>query len=152
MIAPALRELVALGFVEITERGRAGNADWRRPNMFRLTYLPVDNANPTHEWRGVAEDDAEMIAKNAKKISKSIVHKNAKTSAVFSTKNCRSSVSKSAPKTPNALVPETALLSRNLPMSREGCGSSPISDEPQRPWSTPAITEVTDPWDDLDIP
>jgi hypothetical protein len=151
MIAPAMRELVALGFVEITERGRAGNADWRRPNMFRLTYLPVDNANPTHEWRGVAEDDAEKIAKNAKKISKSIVHKNAKTSAVFSTKNCRSSVSKSAPKTPNALVPETALLSRNLPMSREGCdGTDPAEPKPQR--STPTLTEITDPWDDLDIP
>src|SRR5262249_26631794 len=28
-IGPAIRELVALGFVEITEHGRAGNADWR---------------------------------------------------------------------------------------------------------------------------
>jgi len=36
-IAPAIREVVALGFVEITEPGRAGNADWRKPNLFRLT-------------------------------------------------------------------------------------------------------------------
>src|SRR5712671_2000780 len=36
-IAPALREICALGFVEITEQGRAGNAEWRRPNLFRLT-------------------------------------------------------------------------------------------------------------------
>jgi hypothetical protein len=37
-IGPAIRELVALGFVEITEVGRAGNAEWRKPNVFRLTY------------------------------------------------------------------------------------------------------------------
>jgi hypothetical protein len=38
-----LREVCALGFVEITERGRAGNAEWRRPNLFRLTYRRVGN-------------------------------------------------------------------------------------------------------------
>ena len=37
-VGPAIRELVALGFVEITEVGRAGNAEWRKPNVFRLTY------------------------------------------------------------------------------------------------------------------
>lgn len=37
-IGPAIREVVALGFVEITEAGRAGNAEWRKPNLFRLTY------------------------------------------------------------------------------------------------------------------
>jgi hypothetical protein len=146
MIAPALRELVALGFVEITEHGRAGNADWRRPNMFRLTYLPVDTANPTHEWRAVTEDDAEMIAKNAKKNSKSIVHKNAKTSAVSSTKNCPSLVSKSAPKAPNALVSKSALLSRNLPSLGEGCAApAPAETKPKLPWSTPTLTEVPAP-------
>ncbi|MFX9551949.1 hypothetical protein ABTO49_20345, partial [Acinetobacter baumannii] len=29
LVAPAIREAVTLGFVEVTERGRAGNADWR---------------------------------------------------------------------------------------------------------------------------
>ena len=48
-IAPAMREVCALGFVEITEQGRAGNAEWRRPNLFRLTYRPVGNARPTDE-------------------------------------------------------------------------------------------------------
>ena len=37
-VAPALRELEALGFIEVTERGRGGNAEWRIPNKFRLTY------------------------------------------------------------------------------------------------------------------
>src|SRR5262245_10931340 len=41
-IAPALRELQALGFIEITERGVAGNAQHRAPNRFRLTYRNVD--------------------------------------------------------------------------------------------------------------
>src|SRR3954447_8490439 len=36
-IAPALRELEALKFIAITERGRAGNAEYRRPHHFLLT-------------------------------------------------------------------------------------------------------------------
>jgi hypothetical protein len=40
-IAPAIREAVALGFLEITEQGRAGNAEWRKPDYFRLTFLPA---------------------------------------------------------------------------------------------------------------
>jgi hypothetical protein len=39
-IAPALRELEALGFIEITQHGRGGNAEFRVPNWFRLTYEP----------------------------------------------------------------------------------------------------------------
>ena len=45
-IAPAIRELVALGFVEVTEQGRAGNAEWRTPNRFRLTYKPTKSEGP----------------------------------------------------------------------------------------------------------
>src|SRR5258708_4857205 len=36
-IAPGIREAVALGFLDITEKGRAGNAEHRAPNLFRLT-------------------------------------------------------------------------------------------------------------------
>ena len=52
-IAPAIRELVALGFIEVTEHGRAGNADWRSPNRFRITYRPTKDADPTHEWKRI---------------------------------------------------------------------------------------------------
>jgi len=52
-IAPAIRELVALGFIEITEHGRAGNADWRSPNRFRITYKHTKDAGPTHEWKRI---------------------------------------------------------------------------------------------------
>jgi hypothetical protein len=52
-IAPAIRELVALGFIEVTEHGRAGNADWRSPNRFRITYKATKDADPTHEWKRI---------------------------------------------------------------------------------------------------
>src|SRR5262249_18328912 len=48
-IAPAIRELAALGFIEVTEQGRGGAGGWHEPNQFRLTYRPVGNARPTHE-------------------------------------------------------------------------------------------------------
>jgi hypothetical protein len=66
-IGPGLREVRALGFVEITEHGRAGNAEWRRPNLFRLTYRRVGNAKETDEWRNVrTREQAEKIARAAR--------------------------------------------------------------------------------------
>lgn len=52
-IARAIREAVALGFLEVTEHGRAGNAEWRKPNKFRLTFRPTKGARDygTNEWR-----------------------------------------------------------------------------------------------------
>jgi hypothetical protein len=64
-ISLAIRELVALGFVEITEAGRAGNAEFRRPNIFRLTYFNT-NVGPTDEWRKISENEAEAIARVAR--------------------------------------------------------------------------------------
>jgi hypothetical protein len=66
-IAPAIRELVALGFIEVTEQGRGGNAEWRRPSKYRLSYRPIEAATPTHEWRDITEDNAAMIAKGARR-------------------------------------------------------------------------------------
>lgn len=55
-IAPAIRELQALGFLEVTEPGIAGLGGNRRPNQFRLTYMPHDTrpGDGTHEWRRYA--------------------------------------------------------------------------------------------------
>jgi hypothetical protein len=64
-IAPAIREVVALGFVEITEPGRAGNADWRKPNLLRLTFRNTKYA-PTNEWQKITEEQAEQIARAAR--------------------------------------------------------------------------------------
>jgi hypothetical protein len=66
-IAPALREVEALKFIEVTERGRAGNAEYRRPNLFRLTYRPVGRALATDEWRSIkTEAEAKMLSKIAR--------------------------------------------------------------------------------------
>ena len=47
-IAPGLRALVVLGFIEITQRGAAGIGDHAQAHRFRLTYV---QPNPTDEWR-----------------------------------------------------------------------------------------------------
>jgi hypothetical protein len=70
-IRPAIREAVALGFLEITRPGRAGNAEFRTPNLFRITYrlakgVPGDGS---HEWRRIDSKDAAVsIAKAARKM------------------------------------------------------------------------------------
>ena len=38
-VAPGLRALVALGFIEITRRGAAGVGDHAQAHRFRLTYV-----------------------------------------------------------------------------------------------------------------
>ena len=69
-VAPAIRELEALGFLEITQRGRAGNAEWRTPNRFRLTYIYAKDSAPTHEWRRIQSiTEATKIAKLARMAS-----------------------------------------------------------------------------------
>jgi hypothetical protein len=54
-VAPALREIQALGFANITLRGRPSKSDFgRNPNHFSLTYLPGPApkfAAPTNEWK-----------------------------------------------------------------------------------------------------
>ncbi len=68
-IAPAIRELVTLGFIEITQRGCAGNADFRRPAHYRLTYRHVEGqpGDGTHEWRQIdTMEQAEELAKRAR--------------------------------------------------------------------------------------
>jgi hypothetical protein len=52
-IAPAIRECVALGFVEVTVQGRGGNAEFRQPNQFRLTYVFTADAAATNDWRQI---------------------------------------------------------------------------------------------------
>jgi hypothetical protein len=68
-IAPAIKEAVALGFVEVTEHGRAGNAEHRTPNQFRLTYKPGKGyvGQGTNEWAKIPDiETAERIAKEAR--------------------------------------------------------------------------------------
>ncbi len=63
----ALRELEALGFIEITQQGTIGKAGQRRPNLYRLTYLPSFGKEATNEWQEVLSmQAAEGIAREAR--------------------------------------------------------------------------------------
>ena len=66
-IALAVREVDALGFARITERGRAGNAEFRTPNKFALTYRATKDAPATDDWKRIATiEEAQAIAKAAR--------------------------------------------------------------------------------------
>lgn len=68
-IGPAIRECVALGFLEVTERGRSGNGDFRKPNKFRLTYIPRRGLKASNEWEAIqTEEQAKAIALAARKV------------------------------------------------------------------------------------
>jgi hypothetical protein len=62
-IAPSLRALETLGFIEI-ERGAAGVGDQAQAHRFRLTYV---QPNPTDEWRKHHTPDvARAVAETAR--------------------------------------------------------------------------------------
>jgi hypothetical protein len=67
-IGPAIRELVALGFVEITRKGCAGNAGYRQSTWYRLTYRHAgSDKRITNEWRRIeTPEEAETSAKAAR--------------------------------------------------------------------------------------
>jgi hypothetical protein len=68
-VAPAIREAEALGFIKV-ERGRGGNADYRRPNKFYLTFSNLRGSKaepPSHDWKRVRTlDEAQKIAREAR--------------------------------------------------------------------------------------
>jgi hypothetical protein len=72
-VAPAIREAEALGFIEVTERGRASAGEFRSPNKFRITFQPILKRNratiePTNDWRGIKTiEGAQVLAKAARK-------------------------------------------------------------------------------------
>lgn len=71
-IAPALRELEALGFIKITRKGYSGPATMRAPSLYRLTFRPAWDAakrdgDGTHEYLAIKTvAQAETIAKAAR--------------------------------------------------------------------------------------
>jgi hypothetical protein len=67
-VSPAIRELAALGLVDITEPGSGGNENYHRAARYRLTYVNnKSRAEPTHEWRNILTiEDAERIAAEAR--------------------------------------------------------------------------------------
>ena len=67
-IAPAIRELVALGFIQVTHKGCAGNAEYRQPTLFLLTYRPFGSHKYVgNGWRRIGDiEEAEAVAKAAR--------------------------------------------------------------------------------------
>jgi hypothetical protein len=67
-IAPAIRELEALGFIEVTQHGKPSAGEFRLPNLFRVTWAVCQSAKPTHEWKRIPDiDTAERWAQAARK-------------------------------------------------------------------------------------
>jgi hypothetical protein len=83
-IAPAIRECVALGFLRITEVGRASAGEFRSPSCYELTFAYSRSAVPTDEWRKIKTDDeAKLIARAARQAVKPDKRKNKKPVGVF---------------------------------------------------------------------
>jgi hypothetical protein len=73
-IASAIRELAALGFIEVTQHGYGGAAGMHAPNLYRLTYRPShrlskkERNDTTNEWRKIKTPaEAEAAAATARK-------------------------------------------------------------------------------------
>jgi len=67
-IGPAIREIAALGFAEVTEHGHAGVGGHGVSNRFRLTYVNTKSREqPTNEWQLITTiEEAERIARAAR--------------------------------------------------------------------------------------
>jgi hypothetical protein len=67
-IAPAIRELVALGFIEITRKGSAGNAGFRQPQLYLLTYRHAGSDQIIKDgWRRIMSmEEAAQVAASAR--------------------------------------------------------------------------------------
>jgi hypothetical protein len=68
-ISSAVRELVALGFVRITRQGRSGNAEFRQPTLYQLTFIHNADGEPlTNEWKRITSlAAAKAVAAAARK-------------------------------------------------------------------------------------
>jgi hypothetical protein len=68
-IGPAIRELEAVGIIR-TAHGRAGNAEFRIPNFFFLTYANERDGKknpPPNDWRKIeTAEEAEQIVRAAR--------------------------------------------------------------------------------------
>ena len=70
----------------MTERGRGGNAEHRRPNLFYLTFSNWRGSRaepPTHDWRKIktVEEAKEIAAKARKSKDKNVVARARRASA-----------------------------------------------------------------------
>jgi hypothetical protein len=133
-IGPALRELEALGFIEIVRRGFAGNADQRQPHMFRLTYLPTDSSKgPTDEWKRFKDlKEAEVIAAKARSdipkgyprrhrvTDNSQYRKPVLATCIFQYRKTRKPIPETGIENDPVSIPETGTEDREIPIPKTG--------------------------------
>jgi hypothetical protein len=165
-IAPALREAEALGFIELTQRGRGGNAEYRMPNLYRLTFANERysrQAPPTHEWRKIKTiEEAREIADTARANKSQAAVSRARRGRKQNTdrgnpERARSGKPGAKTRMPRSGKPRHLGLSgKPRLLSRFGEGGRPCPAAAaacclpavvaaKLPWSTPPITEITDP-------
>jgi len=151
-VAPAIRECCALGFLEVTELGRAGNAEFRQPSKYRLTYRHVDRANPTNEWQRIhTVEEAEQIAWAARRSTAAASRKRKTSGGKYQLSVGETHTEKA--KAPMGEIPITVLVGETpttLDISGEQAkparsflSASPASPHsPKLPWTTPMVIEV----------
>ena len=119
LIARGIRELRALGFVELTRVGRAGNGEHRKANLFRITYLPADGKEPTDEWRRIETvQEAEKIARAIRKEKFTSYEKRPEAGS----KSDPNTSYEKRPEVPISPVTKSDLLSRKESSHLEGWG------------------------------
>jgi|FEC22Drversion2_1045045.scaffolds.fasta_scaffold02218_5 hypothetical protein len=63
-VALAIRQCVHLGFVKVSEVGGRSISKFRRPNLYRLTYVfgSGRSPDPTHDWRLIETEEQVQAA------------------------------------------------------------------------------------------
>jgi hypothetical protein len=140
-VAPAIREAEALGFIRVTERGRGGNSEHRKPNLFRVTFAHGRNSQsepPMHDWRRIKTiEEAIAVARAARaaksrtavSIGKRAARKNRTRSRKpglgpvpeTRTEKVDFRSRKPGPASSNSRSRKPGLLSRRLAIASEGC-------------------------------
>jgi hypothetical protein len=150
LVAPAIREAEALGFIRVTERGRGGNAEHRQPNLFLLTFAHARDSRanpPSHDWRKITTTaEAEAIATTARNARDTVaVNLGHRSWRVRKNRNQHHKVvpnpapqsGPETPKSPGPLSGPTGSGHKVVPLSIfRGGGASPRPSEPddEQPW------------------
>jgi hypothetical protein len=146
-IGPGIREVVALGFHRITQHGVAGNGEFRKSTVLRITYLPAYGKDPTNEWADITTvKEAETVAAKARAAIPERYKSQNSASAGKRENQCRKPAvvnadyqcRKPAVNTPDYQCRKPAVLSRYL-SNIEGCAAAagPVTDAPSRPAAEP---------------
>jgi hypothetical protein len=145
-IGPAIREAVALRFVEVTRAGRGGNSEFRVPNLFRLTFRHTEREDPTHDWRRITTtEQAVKLVRRARGRTVTNVHEKQNPTPGNRTEEGTESVPK-----PRYGIRTTVSGTDSVPLSifrgggyRAGSVSEPAQEPP---WPIPS-SDSTDPDD-----